>query len=48
VAQAILRARVGLVETYAIWLALLLVMTWPCIWYYRKKRDRPNLVTRYF
>jgi uncharacterized membrane protein len=48
VAQAILRARVGLVETYAIWLALLLAMTWPCVWYYRKKRDRPNMVTRYF
>jgi uncharacterized membrane protein len=48
VAQAILRARVSLLETYAIWLALLLVMAWPCVWYYRKKRDRPNLITRYF
>jgi uncharacterized membrane protein len=48
VAQAILRARVGLIETYAVWLALLLVMAWPCIWYYRKKRERPNVVTRYF
>jgi uncharacterized membrane protein len=48
VVQAILRARLGLVETYAIWLALLLVMAWPCVWYYRIKRDRPNVVTRYF
>jgi uncharacterized membrane protein len=48
VVQAILRARFGLVETYAIWLALLLVMAWPCVWYYRIKRDRPNFVTRYF
>jgi uncharacterized membrane protein len=48
VAQAILRVRVGLLETYAIWLALLLAMAGPCIWYYRVKRDRPNIVTRYF
>ena len=48
VVQAILRTRLGLLETYAIWLALLIVMTWPCLWYYRIKRDRPNLVTRYF
>jgi uncharacterized membrane protein len=48
VAQAIFRARLGLVETYAIWLALLLAMMWPCAWYYRVKRDRPNVITRYF
>jgi hypothetical protein len=24
------------------------VMAWPCIWYYRVKRDRPNVITRYF
>jgi uncharacterized membrane protein len=48
IAQAILRARVSLLETYAIWLALLLVMAWPCAWYYRIKRDRPNVITRYF
>lgn len=48
ITQAILRTRLGLTETYAIWVALLVVMTWPCLWYYRKKRDRPNLVTRYF
>ena len=48
VAQAILRARLGLFETYAIWLALLLLMAWPCVWYHRVKRDRPNVITRYF
>jgi uncharacterized membrane protein len=48
VVQAILRTHLGLVETYAIWLALLIVMAWPCLWYYRIKRDRPSLVTRYF
>jgi uncharacterized membrane protein len=48
VLQAILRVRVGLVETYVIWLVLLLVMARPCVWYYRMKRDRPNIVTRYF
>jgi uncharacterized membrane protein len=48
VVQAIFRARLGLVETYAIWLALLLAMVWPCAWYYRVKRDRPNALTRYF
>jgi hypothetical protein len=48
VVQAISRTRLGLVEIYAIWLALLIVMAWPCLWYYRIKRDRPNLVTRYF
>jgi uncharacterized membrane protein len=48
VLQAIFRARFGLAEAYAIWLALLLAMVWPCAWYYRVKRDRPNLITRYF
>jgi uncharacterized membrane protein len=48
IAQAIVRTKMGLVETYAIWLALLAVMAWPCAWYYRKKRDRPNFITRYF
>jgi len=47
IAQALIGARVGLGATYAIWLALLAVMTWPCVWYYRKKRERPNFVTRY-
>src|SRR5688572_29607993 len=33
---------------YAIWLMLLLAMAWPCAWYYAKKRNRPNFITRYF
>jgi uncharacterized membrane protein len=45
---AVLRQRYGLGSTYLIWLCLLAVMAWPCIWYERKKRERPNLVTRYF
>jgi hypothetical protein len=48
VSAAILRTRFGLFETYVVWLLLLLVMVWPCIWYYQVKRNRPNLVTRYF
>ena len=30
-----------------IWLLLLAFMLWPCAWYYRKKRERPNWITRY-
>ncbi|NJO13221.1 MAG: DUF1624 domain-containing protein [Gammaproteobacteria bacterium] len=48
IAAAVVRMRFGLAPTYAIWLALLLVMLWPCAWYYRTKRDRPNVLTRYF
>lgn len=48
VAQAVLQTKVSLSETYAIWLLLLVVMAWPCAWYYEKKRTRPNFVTRYF
>ena len=48
VAAAIVRARYGLAETYLIWLALLVAMLWPCAWYYRVKRERPNFITRYF
>jgi hypothetical protein len=48
IAQAVLRTKVDLPETYLIWLLLLLAMAWPCAWYYEKKRYRPNLVTRYF
>jgi uncharacterized membrane protein len=44
---ALLHRRFGLPGTYLIWGLLLLVMALPCAWYYRKKRDRPNLVTRY-
>lgn len=48
VTAAIVRTRFGLFETYLIWLLLLAVMTWPCLAYYRKKRQRPNFLTRYF
>jgi uncharacterized membrane protein len=47
IAAAVLRVKVGLLETYGIWLVLLLSMALPCTWYYRVKRDRPNFVTRY-
>jgi uncharacterized membrane protein len=47
-AAAVMRTKFGLLETYAIWLLLLVLMAWPCAWYFRKKRDRPNLITRYF
>ena len=46
IAAAAIRARFGLAETYAIWLLLLAAMIGPCAWYYRKKRKRPNWVTR--
>jgi uncharacterized membrane protein len=47
VAAAIVRTKVDIGWTYAIWLMLLLAMAWPCAWYCRKKRERPNLITRY-
>lgn len=47
IAQATIRQHFGLLETYAIWIVLLLAMLWPCAWYYRKKIERPNVVTRY-
>ena len=47
IAAAILRAKFSLPATYAIWLLLLLAMIGPCAWYYRKKRERPNWITRY-
>ena len=48
IAAAVVRAKFGLAETVAIWLALLAAMAWPCAWYAATKRDRPNLITRYF
>jgi uncharacterized membrane protein len=42
IAAAVLHARVGLLQTYCIWLVLLALMAWPCHWYYRKKRERPG------
>src|SRR5262249_37125602 len=47
ITAAIVRAKFGLPATYGIWLLLLLVMLGPCAWYYRKKRERPNWITRY-
>ncbi|HJY37934.1 MAG TPA: heparan-alpha-glucosaminide N-acetyltransferase domain-containing protein [Steroidobacteraceae bacterium] len=47
IAAAILRTKFGLPTTYGIWLILLFVMIGPCAWYYRKKRQRPNWITRY-
>jgi uncharacterized membrane protein len=47
VAQASIGTKFGLLGTYVIWIALLAVMLWPCLWYYRKKSERPNFVTRY-
>ena len=47
IAAAVSRTKVDLPGTYAIWVLLLVVMTWPCVWYYRKKSERPNLITRY-
>jgi uncharacterized membrane protein len=40
--------KMGLPATYLVWLALLLAMLWPCAWYFDKKQNRPNFVTRYF
>lgn len=47
VAAAIVHRKVGLGATCGIWLALLLAMAPLCAWYYRKKTERPNWVTRY-
>jgi uncharacterized membrane protein len=47
IVAGIVRAKFGLPATFAIWLILLLVMIGPCAWYYRKKRERPNWITRY-
>jgi hypothetical protein len=46
-AAAAVQTKWGLAPTYLIWLLLLAFMVWPCAWYYRKKRERPNWVTRY-
>ena len=47
IAAGILRTKFSLPATFGIWLILLLVMIGPCAWYYRKKRERPNWITRY-
>jgi uncharacterized membrane protein len=46
-AAVIVRTKFGLGETYLVWALLLAAMAGPCTWYYRMKRDRPNLITRY-
>ena len=48
VAAAVVRMKFSLGQTLLIWLALLALMIPVCVWYHAKKRDRPNLVTRYF
>jgi uncharacterized membrane protein len=47
IAAALLRTKFSLPGTYVVWLLLLAAMTWPCVWYYRKKHERPNFITRY-
>ena len=48
VAAAVVRQKFGLGQTVLIWLVLLALMVPVCAWYHAKKRDRPNLITRYF
>jgi uncharacterized membrane protein len=48
VASAVAGVKFGLGATYLIWIVLLIVMLWPCAWYFEKKRRRPNWITRYF
>lgn len=45
--RALFHWQTGLAGTFAVWLGLLLVMYPLCSWYWRKKRERPNLITRY-
>jgi uncharacterized membrane protein len=46
-AAALVRVKTGLPQTYLLWLLLLAAMAWPCAWYFKKKQERPNLITRY-
>jgi uncharacterized membrane protein len=48
VAAALVRAKAGLAVTGLAWVLLMALMVWPCAWYGRKKRERPNVLTRYF
>jgi uncharacterized membrane protein len=48
IAVALVRVKTGLPQTYLVWLLLLAAMAWPCAWYFKKKRERPNWITRYF
>jgi uncharacterized membrane protein len=47
-AAALARMKTGLPQTCLVWLLLLAVMAWPCAWYFKKKQERPNWITRYF
>ncbi|MGH8628238.1 MAG: hypothetical protein ACREYC_24235 [Gammaproteobacteria bacterium] len=47
VGAAVVQTKLGLGGTYLVWLLLLVLMVWPCVWYYQKKLDRANLFTRY-
>jgi uncharacterized membrane protein len=47
IAAALYGRKTGLPGTYVVWLVLLAVMAWPCWWYFKKKHERPNWVTRY-
>ena len=47
-AAAVVRTKFNLGQTVLIWLVLLALMVPVCAWYHVKKRDRPNLITRYF
>ncbi len=46
-ARAIIRMRMGIGGAVLVWICLLVVMYPLCRWYYRKKIERPNLITRY-
>lgn len=47
-AAALVGTKLSLPHTYVVWLALLAIMTWPCVWYFEKKQQRPNWLTRHF
>jgi uncharacterized membrane protein len=48
IAAAAIGVKFGLGGTYLVWIVLLILMLWPCAWYFEKKRARPNWITRYF
>lgn len=47
VAAAVVRAKFSLSVVVLIWLLLLALMVPACAWYHDKKRNRPNVLTRY-
>jgi len=46
-ARGLIRIKMGIDGVLVVWLCLLAVMYPLCNWYYRKKTERPNFVTRY-